>query len=106
MFRNGLFWLKDFRGMAKTGPFMFLLDNHTPRRGALPRRRSLHLGEPEPKFSEFSGSPRHSSNAPPRQTFPPKCSIASLRRTCKSCFGSSLLLIITIIHWINEVPNK
>ena len=35
--------------MAKTGPFLFLLDTPTPRRGATPRRRSLRLGKPEPR---------------------------------------------------------
>ena len=70
-----------------------------PRRGTLPRQRSLRLGELEPKFAEHSGLPRCSS-APPRH------SEASLRRTCKFCFGSFLPLILTIFHWTNEDPNK
>ena len=43
---------------------------------------------------------RDSSSAPLR------CSIASPRRICQSCFDSSLPLILTIIHWINEGHNK
>ena len=77
---------------AKSGHFCIQPDTPTPRRGAPPRRRSLRLGELEPKFSEFSSPPRH-SNAPPK-------------RTCKLCFGSFIQLILTIIHWINEDPNK
>ena len=65
----------------------------------------LCLGEPEPKFSEFFGPPRR-CNALPRQTSPPRHNIASPRRTCESYFGSSLPLILTIIHWINENLNK
>ena len=56
------------------------------------RRRSAHLGELEPRFFEFSS--------------PLRRSIASPRRTCKLCFGSSLPLIITIVHWTNEDHNK
>ena len=63
-----------------------------PRLRATPRRRPLRLGRLEPRVSTLSGPPRRSS-APPRCTY-------------KSCFGSSLPLIITIIHWINEDPNK
>ena len=62
----------------------------------MPRRRSLCLGEPEPKFSALSGPPRRSS-ASPRKTSPLRRSIAPLRRTYKSCFGSSLPLILAII---------
>ena len=69
-----------------------------PRRRATPRRRLLRLGGPEPRNSTLSG--------PPRQTSSPRRSEASPRRTCKFCFGSSLLLILTIIHWINEDLNK
>ena len=71
---------------AKSGHFYILLDTLTPR------RRSLRLGELEARISSFSGPPRHS--------------IASPRRTCKSYFGFSLSLILTITHWINENPNK
>ena len=78
--------------MAKTGPFMFLLDTPTPRRGASPRQRSLSLGEPEPIISTLSS--------------PLRRSIALPWRTCKSCFGSSLLLILTNIHLTNEDSNK
>ena len=72
----------------KSGHFCILLD--TP----MPRRRSAHLGfefclgELEPKFSKFFGSPR-CSNALPRRSNAPS------RLTCKSCFGSSLPLILT-----------
>ena len=53
----------------------------TPRHGASPRRRSLGLGEPEPKLAELSGPPRRSS-ALPRRTSLPRHSIASPKRTC------------------------
>ena len=76
-----------------------------PRRGALPRQRSLRLGEPKAMFSKFFGLLRR-SNASPKRTSLPRHSIASLKRTCKPCFGSSLPLILTIIHWINEDPKK
>ena len=82
---------------AKLGNFCILLDTLTPKRGAPPRRRSLRLGEPKPRFSTLSYPPRRSS-ASPRQTSPPRRSIASLRHTCKLCFGSSISLILTIIH--------
>ena len=36
----------------------------------------------------------------------PRRIIASPKRTCKLCFGSSLPLILKIIHLINEDPNK
>ena len=62
-------------------------------------RRTRHIGEPDAIISILSSLPWHSS-APPRR------SIASPRRTCKFCFGSSLPLILTSIHWINEDPNK
>ena len=45
-------------------------------------------------------------NAPPRHTSPPRRSEASTRHTCKSGFGSSFPLNLTIIHWNNEDPNK
>ena len=76
-----------------------------PRHGALPRQRSLRLGEPEAQISTLSGPPKR-SNAPPRQTPLPRRSIASPTRTSEYCFGSPLPLILTIIHWINEDPNK
>ena len=60
--------------MVKSGHFCILLDIPTPRPRAPPRRRSLCLGEPEPKFSKFSSLLRR-SNAPPRRTSLPK-------RTC------------------------
>ena len=76
-----------------------------PRHGALPKRRSLRLGEPEARISAYSSPPRRSS-APPKRTSPPRRSIASLRHTCKSCFGFSFPFILKVIHWINEDPNK
>ena len=85
--------------------FILQLDTPTPRRGAPPRRTSLCLGKLDDKFSEFSGPPRH-SNALPRRTSLPRRSSASLRLTYKSCFGFSLQLILTSIHWINEDPNN
>ena len=42
---------------AKSGQICILPDTHMPRRGAPLRQRLLRLGEPEPKFSEFSGQP-------------------------------------------------
>ena len=78
--------------MAKSGHFYVLLDI------AMLRRRSLRLGEPEPRVYALSGPPRHRS-ASPRQTSSP-------RRTCKSCFSLFISLILTIIHLINEDPNK
>ena len=71
---------------AKSSQFCILPDTPTPR------RRSARLCEPKARIYAFSGLLRRS--------------IASPRRTCKSCFGSSLQLILTIIHWINEDPNK
>ena len=85
--------------MAKSSHFCIKLDTLMPRLGVSPKRRSLRLGEPEPKFFEFSGPPRRSNS-------PPRSSIASPRRTCKSCFGSSFPLILTIFHWTNEDHNK
>ena len=83
--------------MAKT--FLLQPDTPTPRHTSARLGVELCLGEPEPKFSEFSG-PLRRRNAPPRRI------IASPRRTCKSCFGSSFPLILTIFHWTNEDPNK
>ena len=54
--------------MAKSGHFC--IQPNTPT----PRQRSLYLGEPGPKFAELSGSPR--------QTSPPRRSIAPPKRTC------------------------
>ena len=82
---------------AKSGHLCFQHDTHTPRHRAPPRRRSLLLGKPEPRVSALSGPPRHSS-ASLRRTSLPRRSIALPRRTCKSCFGSFLPLILTIIH--------
>ena len=42
---------------AKSGQICILPDTPMPRRGASLRQRLLGLGEPEPKFSEFSGQP-------------------------------------------------
>ena len=78
---------------AKSSHFFIHLDTATPS------HRSARLGGPEPRNFALSGPHRHSS-APPRR------SIALPRRTWESCFGSSLPLILTIIHWINEDPNK
>ena len=66
---------------------------------APPKWRSLHLGEPKPKVSALSSPPKHSSASPKR-------SIALPRHAYKPYFGSSLPLILKIIHWINEDPNK
>ena len=79
--------------MAKSSHFYVLLD--TP----MPRRRSLHLGKLEPRFSALSSPPRRCSASPRR-------SIASPKRTCNPSFGSSFPLILTIINWLNEDPNK
>ena len=70
------FWFgrKFLVKMTKYGHFCIQPDTPTLR------RRSLRLGEPEHKFFEYSGAPRH-SNAPPRQTSQPRHSIASHRRT-------------------------
>ena len=85
--------------MAKIGPFLFLLNTPTPRRRALSRRRSLRLGEPEPRVSTLSSPPRLDS-ALPRRTSPPRRSIASPRRACKFYFSSSFLLMrIIISEW-------
>ena len=65
----------------------------------------LRLSGSETGFLAFSGPPRRSS-APPRQTFPPRRSEASPKRTYKFCFSCFLPLSLTIIHWINENPNK
>ena len=78
--------------MAKIGHLCVLLDTLTPR------CRSACLGvKAPPRVSALSGPPRRSSSLP-RQTSPLRRSIASRRRACKSCFGSSLLLILTIIY--------
>ena len=52
----------------------------------------LLLGGPKTGFMHFSGSPRRSNASP--------------RCTCKSGFGSSFSIILTIIHWTNEDLNK
>ena len=77
---------------AKFGHLCVLLDALTPRHRSARLGVELLLGEPEPRVSALSGPPKRSSAFP--------------RRACKSCLGSSLLLIITIFHWINEDPNK
>ena len=87
------------------GHFCVLFDTPTLGCRAPPRRRSIHLGEPKPKVYALFGPPRHSS-ASPRQTSSSRRSIASPRSTCKSCSSSSLLLILTRIHWNNEDSNK
>ena len=61
--------------MVKSDHFCIQPDTPTPRRRAPPRWRHLRLGEPEPKFFEFSGPPRR-SNAWPRR------SNAPFMRTC------------------------
>ena len=43
-----------------------------PRRRPPPRRRSLCLGVPKPKFVEHSGPPRRSSGSPRRSSAPPR----------------------------------
>ena len=70
--------------MAKTSHFHFLLDTPSPR-----RTRGLNF-----RLSD-----------PPRQTSSPGRT-SSPRHTSKSCFVFSFLLILAIIHWINEDPNK
>ena len=97
------FGLKIFDENGQNWPFLFLLDTPTPRCGAHPRRRSLCLGEPEPRVSALSSPPKRSS-ALPRRTSPPRHNIGSPKSTCKYYFGSSLLLILIIIHCINEDP--
>ena len=72
---------------------------------ATPRWRPLRLGEPKAQIYAPSGPLRHSS-ASPKRTSPPRSSIVLPRCTCKSRFGSSLPLILTIKHLINEDPNK
>ena len=57
------------------------------------------------RASALYGLPRHSS-ASPRKISLPRRNITSPKHTCKSCFDSFLLLILTIIHWINENLNK
>ena len=42
----------------------------------------------------------------PRRTSPPMRSEASPKRTYKICFCSSFPISLTILHWINENPNK
>ena len=51
-------------------------------------------------------TPRRTRGSISALSGPPKLSNASPKRTCKSRFGSSLPLILRIIHWINEDPNK
>ena len=85
--------------MAKSYPFCILL--YTPT----PRRRSLRLGAPEAQISALSGPPKRSS-APPRRSSALLKRTPPPRHTYESYFGSSLPLILTIIHWINEDPNK
>ena len=88
------FWFgrKFLMKMAKFGHLCILLDTSTPR------RRSLCLGELELRVSALSGLPRRTS--------PPRRSIAWPRHTCKFFFSSSVPLILTIVHWINEDHNK
>ena len=85
-------------------PFMLQLNTRLGV-GVLRLSVELHLGESEPKFIEHFGPPKRSS-APPRRTSLPRRSIAPPRRTCKSYFGSSLPLILTVFHWTNKNPNK
>ena len=74
------FGLKGNFSVRRAKSSQFCIQPDTP----MPRQMSLHLGEPEPKVYALSGPPRHSCVSP--------------RRTFKSCFGSSLPLILTIIH--------
>ena len=86
----------------------------------MPRRRPLRIGGPEIGFLVFSCPPRR-SNAPPRRTSPLRRSKDPPRRSeplglgveklrlgvpTNSVFGSSFPLSLTIVHWINEDPNK
>ena len=87
-----LVWKEIFGEKGKIWPFLFLLD-------------TLLLGEPEAEFSKLSNQLRR-NYASPSQTSPPRRSIASPRRTYKSCFVFSLPLILVIIHWINKDSNK
>ena len=72
--------------MAKNWSFMLQHDTPTPtprrrsarlivelRLGGGRRRRSLRLGEPEPKFYEFSGPPRRRNASPRRSIALPRC---------------------------------
>ena len=83
---------------AKSGNFCILLDTPTPRCRSARLGVELRLGEPEAQISALFGSAR--------QTSPPRHSIAPPRRTYESYIGSSLQLVLEIIHWINEDPNK
>ena len=78
--------------MAKSGHLCVLFDTPTPKLrsaclgvelclGGGPLRLSKH----EARISTFFGPPR---------------------RTCESCFCSSISLILTSIHWINKDSNK
>ena len=71
-------WKEIFGEKGKISHFCVQHDTPTPR------HRSARLGEPEPRVSALSGPPRRSGALP--------------RRTCKSCFGFSLSLILTIIN--------
>ena len=62
---------------------------------------------------EEAASPRRTETGflvffdlPRRSNAPPRCSEALPRCSCKLCFCGSFPLSLTIIHWINEDPNK
>ena len=66
-----LVWKEIPVKMAQNWPFLLQPDTPTPRHRSAhlgvelrPRRRSLRLGEPEPKFAELSGPPRRSEASP------------------------------------------
>ena len=87
--------------MAKNGQFLHQPDTPTLRHRSARLGVELRLGGPKPRFMHLFG-PLRRSNAPPRR----RRSSALPRRTCKSGFGSSFPIILTIIHWTNKDHNK
>ena len=78
-----------------------MFDTPTRRRRSPCLGVDLRLGGPEPWVSALSGSPRSSMLCLGE---PLHLSVAKLR--LGASVSSSLPLILTIIHWINEDPNK
>ena len=65
----------------------------------------LRLGGPKIGFFFAFSGPLRSSNALPRRTSSPRWSLR-LGVLASYVFSSYLLLSLTIVHWINENPNK
>ena len=82
-----------------------MFDTPTPRRRSPCLSVELRLSGPKPRNSALSGLPRSSM----LRLGEPLClgiALLHLGVPISSVLGTSLPLILTIIHWINENPNK